>query len=294
MRALLDDQAARRDCLADVLAEATDWAIATPRDVNEEFEWMAAHGEAKEFCFCLQALVTSRFCARMSIFTRPTASTASMSRCVVGYPQVCPVEPMDKKSRFLGRTMTKETWCELCSEELLLVRAGSGEGALELTDVGVWRSARAESELVMSRKVSSSVFKPAGSAGDGKVQDSLSEVGWEDCAFHREEKHVTVGGRDRVSSGGTPKANVHDKIGHERVMAELSGFAFRNDGLGIKREVEGYRCDNACFFPFKGNLVASRRRTSKGQDRYGSQQEAGFEEVLFYFHKFSIVECFVS
>ena len=170
---------------------------------------------------------------------------------------------------------------------LFLVRSRSGKNAFELTNVRIWRSARAEGKLVIGSIVSSRAFKPAGSADDCEVQDRLSEVGWNDCAFHREEKHVAVVGRDRVSSGDTPKADVHDKIAEERVMAELSGFAFRNDHLRIKRKAEGSRRDNARFLPFKGHLVASYRWPSNGQHGQGGQQEGAFEEVLFYFHKLS-------
>src|SRR5205809_270129 len=84
------------------------------------------------------------------------------------------------------------------SRVLLLVRSGSGKSAFELTNVRIWRSARAEGKLVIGSIVSGRVFKPAGAADDGEVQDRLSEIGWNDCAFHREEEHVAVVCRDCV------------------------------------------------------------------------------------------------
>jgi hypothetical protein len=194
-------------------------------------------------------------------------------------PQLGKARFPENKFRFLGQTMTKGTWCVFPSdrEVLLLVRSGSGKSAFELTNVGIWRSARAEGELVMGSKASGRVFKPAGSASDGEVQDGLSKIGWNDRAHHREGEHVAVICRDRVSSGDGPNAHVHNKRGHQRVMAEMSGFAFRNDGLGIKGEMEGNRRNNSRFFPFKGYLVPSYRGTSKGQHGQGSQQEGGFE-----------------
>jgi hypothetical protein len=58
---LFHDETAGRDSFADLLAEAIDRAVAVPRDVVEEFERMAAHSEAEQFGFCLQALVAGWF-----------------------------------------------------------------------------------------------------------------------------------------------------------------------------------------------------------------------------------------
>src|SRR5204862_2899900 len=54
-KALLDDQAARNDLLAEVLAEAVDRAIRIPGDVRTQFERMTADRVAEEFLFGAEA-----------------------------------------------------------------------------------------------------------------------------------------------------------------------------------------------------------------------------------------------
>ena len=59
--ALLDDQAAGDDLLADVVAQAVDRAIGVPGDVGEQLQRMAAGRVAEEFFFVAQALEAGGF-----------------------------------------------------------------------------------------------------------------------------------------------------------------------------------------------------------------------------------------
>src|ERR1043165_417414 len=54
--ALLDDEAAGDDLLAEVFAEVVDRAVGVPGDVGGKFEGMAAGGDVKVFVFTAQAL----------------------------------------------------------------------------------------------------------------------------------------------------------------------------------------------------------------------------------------------
>src|SRR5438445_702595 len=66
MGALLDDEPAGGDGLADKFAEAIHGAVAAPVHSIEQFEWMATDGEAEQVSLRFQTFATGRLIERDS------------------------------------------------------------------------------------------------------------------------------------------------------------------------------------------------------------------------------------